>query len=53
MWNMVHQGDWDGAKGVYHIDAVDTVTQWQVVECTPRINVENLKPALEAMASPK
>ncbi|HTS63599.1 MAG TPA: hypothetical protein VMH28_16355 [Candidatus Acidoferrales bacterium] len=23
----VHQGDWDGAKGVYHINAVDTVTQ--------------------------
>src|SRR5450759_2892654 len=29
----VHQGDWDGAKGVYHINAVDTVTQWQVVGC--------------------
>ena len=24
----VHQGDWDGAKGVYHINAVDAVTQW-------------------------
>src|SRR5438105_9692645 len=23
----VHQGDWDGAKGVYHINAVDAVTQ--------------------------
>jgi len=23
----VHQGDWEGAKGVYHINAVDTVTQ--------------------------
>ena len=23
----VHEGDWDGAKGVYHINAVDTVTQ--------------------------
>ena len=29
----VHQGDWDGAKGVYYINAVDTVTQWQVVGC--------------------
>src|SRR5450759_4739286 len=27
----VHQGDWNGAKGVYHINAVDAVTQWQVV----------------------
>ena len=45
----VHQGDWDGVKGVYHINAVDTVTQWQVVGCAPRINVENLKPVLEAI----
>src|ERR1022692_92028 len=45
----VHQGDWDGVKGVYHINAVDTVTQWQAVGCAPRINVENLKPVLEAM----
>jgi hypothetical protein len=27
----VHQGDWGEEKGVYHINAVDTVTQWQVV----------------------
>ncbi len=27
----VHQGDWDGTKGVYHINAVDCVTQWEVV----------------------
>jgi len=45
----VHQGDWDGVKGVYHVNAVDTVTQWQAVGCTPRINVENLKPVLEAI----
>jgi hypothetical protein len=45
----VHQGDWDGEKGVYHINAVDAVTQWEVVGCTPRINAENLKPVLEAM----
>src|SRR5271165_2459676 len=45
----VHQGDWEGVKGVYHINAVDTVTQWQAVGCAPRINVENLKPVLEAM----
>ncbi len=29
----VHQGDWGEEKGVYHINAVDTVTQWQVVGC--------------------
>ena len=27
----VHQGDLDGMKGLYHINAVDEVTQWQVV----------------------
>ena len=34
----VHQGDWDGAKGVYHINAVDAVTQWQVVGCASKIS---------------
>ncbi len=34
----VHQGDWEGAKGVYHINAVDTVTQWQVVGCVSKIS---------------
>lgn len=33
----VHQGDHDGIKGVYHINAVDMITQWQVVVCTEQI----------------
>ena len=45
----VHQGDWDGAKGVYHINAVDAVTQWQVVGCTSKISEQFLIPVLEAM----
>lgn len=45
----VHQGDWDGAKGVYHINAVDTVTQWQVVGCTSKISEAYLVPVLEAV----
>jgi len=45
----VHQGDWDGAKGVYHINAVDTVTQWQVVGCVSRISERYLLPVLEAV----
>jgi len=45
----VHPGDWDGAKGVYHINAVDTVTQWQVVGCTSKISEHYLIPVLEAM----
>jgi transposase InsO family protein len=45
----VHQGDWDGAKGVYHINAVDTVTQWQVVGCARKISEAYLLPVLEAV----
>src|SRR5205807_4902499 len=45
----VHQGDWDGAKGVYHINAVDAVTQWQVVGCASRISEAYLLPVLEAI----
>jgi len=36
-------------KGVYHINAVDEVTQWQVVGCTPAISEAWLEPLLEAM----
>jgi len=42
----VHQGDRDGVKGVYHINAVDEVTQWQVVACVPQISQAWLLPAL-------
>jgi len=45
----VHQGDLDGAKGLYHINAVDEVTQWQVVGATPHISEAWLLPVLEAM----
>jgi hypothetical protein len=45
----VHQGQHDGRPGVYHINAVDTVTQWQVVGCTETISERHLLPVLEAM----
>ena len=45
----VHQGDQDGAKGVYHINAVDEVTQWQVVGAVAQIGEAWLIPVLEAM----
>lgn len=45
----VHQGDLDGAKGVYHINAVDAVTQWQVVGCVSQISESYLQPVLEAI----
>jgi hypothetical protein len=43
----VHQGDRDGLKGVYHINAVDEVTQWQVMGCTAQIGEAWLLPVLE------
>jgi transposase InsO family protein len=45
----VHQGDWDGHKGVYHINSVDAVTQWEVLGCIPTISAEYLKILLEAL----
>lgn len=45
----VHQGDRDGVKGVYHINAVDAVTQWQVVGAAPAISEAWLEPVLQAM----
>jgi len=45
----VHQGDQPGAKGVYHINAVDEVTQWQIVAATARISEAWLEPVLVAL----
>ena len=43
----VHQGDQDKRKGVYHINAVDEVTQFQVVVTVERITEAFMKPALQ------
>jgi len=45
----VHQGDLDGVKGLYHINAVDEVTQFEVVVTVERISEQFLIPALAAM----
>ena len=45
----VHQGDLDKQKGVYHINAVDEVTQFEVVCCVERISERYLIPALEQL----
>ena len=45
----VHQGDLEGVKGVYHINAVDEVTQWQVVGATEQISEACLLPVVEGM----
>ena len=45
----VHQGDDKGQKGVYHINAVDEVTQWEIVASVARITEYDLEPLLENM----
>lgn len=45
----VHQGDLDGQKGVYHINAVDEVTQFEVVCSVAKISEAYLIPVLEQL----
>jgi len=45
----VHQGDQDGQKGVYHINAVDEVTQFEIVCTVEKISEHYLIPALKQM----
>ncbi len=43
----VHQGDLDGQKGVYHINAVDEVTQFEVMLSVEKISERFLLPILK------
>jgi hypothetical protein len=43
----VHQGRQDGQAGPYHINSVDTVTQWEVVGCCAAISENHLVPVLQ------
>lgn len=45
----VHQGDQDKKKGVYHINAVDEVTQFEVVCTVEKISEHYLIPVLEEL----
>jgi len=45
----VHQGDLDGVKGVYLINAVDEATQFQVICAVERISEAFLLPVIESM----
>lgn len=45
----VHQGDQDGVKGVYHINAVDIVTQWEIVASVQSISEACLLPVIQHM----
>lgn len=43
----VHQGDLDRVKGLYHINAVDEVTQFEVIVSVEKISERYLIPVLE------
>lgn len=43
----VHQGDKDKIKGVYSLNLVDEVTQWEVVACVESINEVWMEAVLE------
>ena len=47
----VHQGYHDGVKGVYHINAVDEVTQFEVVMSVEKISEVYLEPILKLLLS--
>ena len=43
----VHQGDSDKQKGVYHINSVDEVTQWEIIASVEKISEAYLEPILK------
>ena len=45
----VHQGDLDGIKGLYHLNLVDEVTQFQFIGSVEHIHASCLAPVLEAL----
>jgi transposase InsO family protein len=45
----VHQGDQDGVKGLYHINAVDQVTQFEIVCAVEKISERYMIPVLEQL----
>jgi len=45
----LHQGDLNGQSGVYHINAVDEIAQWEIVASVERISEAYLVPILESM----
>jgi hypothetical protein len=45
----VPRGDTQNARGVFHINAVDEVTQWEIAAAVPRISESYLEPVLTAV----
>ena len=45
----VHQGDRDGEKGVYHVNTIDEVTQFEIVGAVEKISEMFMEPMLVLM----
>ena len=45
----VHQGDLNGNKGVYHINIVDEITQYELIATVERITERYLKPVIKEL----
>ena len=43
----VHQGDFEGKKGAYHINVADEVIHWEIIGCVEKISEQYLLPLLE------
>jgi DNA-binding protein H-NS len=44
-----HQGNKGDSRGIYHINLLDEVTQWELIGAVSAINIEQLKPLLEIL----
>lgn len=47
----MHQGDQEEQKGVYHINTVDKIIQWQVIGVIEKIKEEYFAPLLEKIGT--
>jgi transposase InsO family protein len=45
----VHQGDFGGTKGMYHINIVDEVTQYEMIASVEKISEQYLRPIIEEL----
>jgi len=45
----VHQGNFRGKDGIYHINAVDCVTQWEVIATVSALTQEHMLPILRTI----
>lgn len=45
----VHQGDLGGVKGVYHINIIDEITQYEMIATVEGISYQFLTPVLESL----